>query len=74
MNKKGEYELIGDKTYNPESGFRKIPKDSLITDKNGKFFRQWRPEIKKTDDIWQAIVNASHLPGMTSAPKLQPIE
>lgn len=74
VNKKGEYELIGGQTYNPESGFRKIPKDSLITDKNGKFFRQWRPEIKKTDDIWQAIVNASHLPGMTSAPKLQPIE
>jgi Cu(I)/Ag(I) efflux system membrane protein CusA/SilA len=36
--------------------------------------RQWRPHIKNTDDIWQEIVKVSHLPGMTSAPKLQPIE
>ena len=33
-----------------------------------------RPEIKNTDDIWQQIVNVTHLPGLTSAPKLQPIE
>ncbi|MDR0537876.1 MAG: efflux RND transporter permease subunit [Tannerellaceae bacterium] len=46
----------------------------LIPDPGGEYFRQWRPRIKNTDDIWQEIVNASHLPGMTSAPKLQPIE
>ncbi|MDM1350316.1 efflux RND transporter permease subunit [Myroides marinus] len=74
VNKKGEFELINGKTYNPKDGFRKVPKDSLITDKDGKFLRQWRPEIKKADDIWQEIVNVSHLPGLTSAPKLQPIE
>lgn len=74
VNKNGEFELISGKTYNPKDGFRKVPKDSLITDKDGKFFRQWRPEIKKADDIWQEIVNVSHLPGLTSAPKLQPIE
>jgi len=74
VNKKGEFELISGNTYNPKDGFRKVPKDSLITDKDGKFFRQWRPEIKKADDIWQEIVNVSHLPGLTSAPKLQPIE
>ncbi|KZE85085.1 cation transporter [Myroides marinus] len=74
VNKKGEFELISGKTYNPKDGFRKVPKDSLITDKDGKFLRQWRPEIKKADDIWQEIVNVSHLPGLTSAPKLQPIE
>ncbi len=74
VNKQGEYELLGGGTYNPDNGFRKIARDSLIADKNGKYFRQWRPEIRKADDIWQEIVNASHLPGMTSAPKLQPIE
>lgn len=74
VNKNGEFELISGKTYNPKDGFRKVPKDSLITDKDGKFLRQWRPEIKKADDIWQEIVNVSHLPGLTSAPKLQPIE
>ncbi|MDR1526755.1 MAG: efflux RND transporter permease subunit [Dysgonamonadaceae bacterium] len=36
--------------------------------------RQWRPHIKNMNDIWQEIINVSHLPGMTSAPKLQPIE
>ncbi|AJA70366.1 AcrB/AcrD/AcrF family [Myroides sp. A21] len=74
VNKKGEFELINGTTYNVEDGFRLIPRDSLIIDKDGKFLRQWRPEIKKADDIWQEIVNVSHLPGLTSAPKLQPIE
>src|SRR5690606_33048788 len=61
-------------TYRPGDGFRLIPRDSLIPDRDGDFFRQWRPEIKSADDIWQEIVNVSHLPGLTSAPKLQPIE
>lgn len=46
----------------------------LIPDENGRYFRQWREEIKSPDDIWNAIVNATKLPGVTSAPKLQPIE
>lgn len=74
VNRKGQFELINGETYHIDQGFRQIPKDSLIPDKAGKFFRQWRPEIKKADDIWQEVVNASHLPGLTSAPKLQPIE
>lgn len=74
VNASGEFILKGDKTYAVSNGFRSIPRDSLIADKNGRFFRRWRPEIKKADDIWQEIVNVSHLPGLTSAPKLQPIE
>ncbi|HWS01357.1 MAG TPA: efflux RND transporter permease subunit, partial [Prolixibacteraceae bacterium] len=35
---------------------------------------QWRPEIKKPDDIWNEIVKVTNIPGLTSAPKLQPIE
>ncbi|NNE26892.1 MAG: efflux RND transporter permease subunit, partial [Saprospiraceae bacterium] len=46
----------------------------LIPDKNGRYFRQWRDEIKSPDDIWDEIVNATNIPGVTSAPKLQPIE
>ena len=74
VNRKGKYHLRNGGTYNPADGFRLIPADSLIPDRKGDYFRQWRPEIKNTDDIWQQIVNVTHLPGLTSAPKLQPIE
>jgi Cu(I)/Ag(I) efflux system membrane protein CusA/SilA len=73
-NRKGEFLLIDGTTYNPVEDFRITPVDSLISDRHGDYFRQWRPQIKKTDDIWQEIVNVSHLPGLTSSPKLQPIE
>ena len=46
----------------------------LIPDKNGRFFRQWRDEIRSPDDIWNEIVSSTKIPGVTSAPKLQPIE
>jgi len=35
--------------------------------------RNWRPEIRHQDDIWQAITKAAQVPGATSAPELQPI-
>lgn len=43
-------------------------------DDDGEYFRNWRPEIKSPDDIWKEIVRVTKLPGVTSAPKLQPIE
>ena len=46
----------------------------LIPDANGQYYRQWRDHIKSPDDIWKEIVGAVDLPGVTSAPKLQPIE
>ncbi len=46
----------------------------LIEDKDGEYYRNWRPEIKSTNDIWDEIVKVSKLPGVTTAPKLQPIE
>ncbi|GAA3562408.1 efflux RND transporter permease subunit [Snuella lapsa] len=49
-------------------------KEQLITDEDGEFFRNWRPEIRTPDDIWNEIVKVTKLPGVTSAPKLQPIE
>ncbi len=74
VNRKGEFILKSGSTYNPKDGFRLIPADSLTPHRRGDYFRQWRPHIKNADDIWQEIVNVSHLPGLTSAPKLQPIE
>jgi copper/silver efflux system protein len=71
----GNYLLKNGNTYNPDKdGFRIIPADSLIADSYGDFFRQWRPQIKKPADIWNEIVKVTEIPGLTSAPKLQPIE
>ena len=49
-----------------------IPK-YLVPNENGEYFRQWRDHIQSPDDIWDEIVAATNIPGMTSAPKLQPI-
>ena len=54
--------------------FRKIDEKELIKDEDGEYFRQWRPKIKKPDDIWREILAHSKFPGLTSAPKLQPIQ
>ena len=48
--------------------------EALIPDDDGEYYRNWRPEINSPDDIWNEIVTATKLPGVTSAPKLQPIE
>ena len=62
-------------TYNPkEDGFRLIAKENLVPDKNGEYFRQWRDNIHSPDDIWQEIIKEATIPGLTSAPKLQPIQ
>ena len=51
-----------------------VERSQLIKDDDGEFYRNWRPEIKTPDDIWNEIVRVTKLPGVTSAPKLQPIE
>ncbi|WP_370213882.1 efflux RND transporter permease subunit, partial [Mesoflavibacter profundi] len=51
-----------------------VERSQLIPDNNGEFYRNWRPEIQSPDDIWNEIVKVTKLPGVTSAPKLQPIE
>lgn len=74
-NGDGAYLLKSGKTYQPDKDeFRAIPADSLIQSDNGEYFRQWRPHIKKPNDIWNEIVKITNIPGLTSAPKLQPIE
>jgi copper/silver efflux system protein len=75
VDKNGNYLLRNNSIYSPEKGtFRVISEDSLIVDNKGEYFRQWRPRIKKPLDIWNEIVKVTDIPGLTSAPKLQPIE
>lgn len=75
VDKEGNYLLKNGTSFNPEvNDFKRISVDSLILDKNGEYFRQWRPHIKNPNDIWGEIVKVTNVPGLTSAPKLQPIE
>ena len=59
---------------NDQGDFLYDSSDNLVEDPRGQPFRQWRPHIKSPDDIWQEISNATQFPGITGAPKLQPIE
>ncbi len=43
-------------------------------DENGERVRQWRDHIESPADIWEEIVAASEMTGLTSAPKLMPIQ
>jgi Cu(I)/Ag(I) efflux system membrane protein CusA/SilA len=49
-------------------------REDLIPDDDGEYYRNWRPKINSPDDIWNEIVKVTKFPGVTSAPKLQPIE
>ncbi|MEW7290677.1 efflux RND transporter permease subunit [Aquimarina sp. 2304DJ70-9] len=59
-------------TFNTEEF--QVDNTNLIVDDDGEFYRNWRPGIKNPDDIWDEISKATRIPGVTSAPKLQPIE
>jgi Cu(I)/Ag(I) efflux system membrane protein CusA/SilA len=64
----------GDSLSNEEAINRGVVLEELIPDDNGNYFRNWRPQIESPDDIWNEIVKVTKIPGVTSAPKLQPIE
>jgi Cu(I)/Ag(I) efflux system membrane protein CusA/SilA len=53
--------------------FERDKRGELVPDENGRPFRQWRDHIRSSDDIWKEIVESARIPGVTSAPKLQPI-
>ncbi len=75
VDKKDRFLLVsGDTLSNEEALLRGVNRSDLIRDPAGLFYRNWRPEIKNPGDIWDEIVRATRLPGVTSAPKLQPIE
>ncbi|MDC1469697.1 efflux RND transporter permease subunit [Flavobacteriaceae bacterium] len=79
VNEDGWFELKGGRFIsnpnNSEKGtYSNVKRAQLIEDDEGEYYRNWRPEIKSPDDIWNEIVSVTKLPGVTSAPKLQPIE
>ncbi len=75
VNKDNAFVLKDGTIYDPASdGFRLVDKSNLIIDKNGEYFRQWRKNIHTPDDIWNEIITQATIPGLTSAPKLQPIQ
>lgn len=75
------------KPYRVRGRFLRDDDNQLIPVRGGHPFRLWRPAldpalnpgreawhgIRSTDDIWTAITQAAEIPGVTSAPKLQPI-
>lgn len=64
----------GEHLSNEEVLNQRIPQEELISDEDGQYFRNWREHIENPDDIWDEIVKVTQIPGVTSAPKLQPIE
>ena len=77
VNNEGEYVLKNGLSLRAEQreAWQSInAKRQLIPDNDGEFYRNWRPEIASPDDIWKEIIKVTKLPGVTSAPKLQPIE
>ncbi|MGK0335168.1 MAG: Cu(I)/Ag(I) efflux system membrane protein CusA/SilA, partial [Paraglaciecola sp.] len=73
VDEHGEFVLKNGATQ-PASQRSQASVEDLTPDENGLYFRQWRDQIKSPDDIWEKIIAAAQLPGVTSAPKLQPIE
>lgn len=79
VNEDGLYELkdgrfIENPNNSENATMSAVESTQLIEDNDGEFYRNWRPEIQSPDDIWNEIVKVTKLPGVTSAPKLQPIE
>ena len=74
-NKEGNFLLSDNTVFNPKKdNLKDLDTKLLIPDDHGDYFRQWRPGIRKPADIWNEIVKVTNLPGLTSAPKLQPIQ
>lgn len=75
INTDGLFELkSGDLISNEEFVLNRKSIRDLIPDEDGAYFRNWRKEIQSPDDIWKSILSVTKIPGVTSAPKLQPIE
>ncbi|MFB3903554.1 MAG: efflux RND transporter permease subunit [Acidobacteriota bacterium] len=87
-NESGEpVKALDGKPYIVRGRFVRDKSRRLIPDPSGKPFRVWRPAldpalnpgrrpwkgVQEADDIWEAIVEAATVPGITLAPRLQPI-
>ena len=75
VNDEDEFVLKSGEALSQEEALEQnISEEELILDDDGELYRNWRAHIKNPDDIWNEIVASTNLPGITSAPKLQPIE
>lgn len=75
VNKDNHFITVdGDFITNKEGQTKGIKANELIADDDGEYYRNWREHIKSPDDIWNEIIKVTKIPGVTSAPKLQPIE
>ncbi|WP_027185988.1 efflux RND transporter permease subunit [Desulfovibrio inopinatus] len=87
-NAAGEKLLANDGLpYLVQGRYERDASGQLIEDSSGRPFRNWRPAldpdinpgrtawkgILTPNDIWEELVLAAEIPGVTSAPKLQPI-
>ncbi len=71
----GHYITVsGDSLTREEVLALRLPANQLVRERGGDPLRIWRDHIRSADDIWEEIVQRASLPGVTSAPKLQPIE
>lgn len=75
VDDEGNFILKNEQVFNPEKD-RLLYFDTglLIPDEEGNYFRQWRENIHSPNDIWRKIAEAGEYPGLTTAPKLQPIQ
>ncbi|MEM1405158.1 MAG: efflux RND transporter permease subunit [Bacteroidota bacterium] len=75
VDKDGRFILkSGDTLTNEQALSQGIGIEELTENPGGKYFRNWRSHIQSPDDIWNEIIMVTKIPGVTSAPKLQPIE
>ena len=71
----GKYLLKDGSYFDPKTmALQELDVSNLVPDASGAYFRQWRSHIRNPDDIWNEIVQVVKIPGVTSSPKLQPIE
>ena len=71
----GKYLLKDGSYFDPKTmALQELEVSNLVLDESGAYFRQWRSHIRNPDDIWNEIVQVVKIPGVTSSPKLQPIE
>ena len=75
------------KPYNVRGRFERDKQGRLVPDEDGVPFRLWRPAldprlnpgrkawpgVRNPDDIWKEVTKTAKMPGVTGAPKLQPI-
>lgn len=75
VNADGEFALKDGRFLSHEQALLEgITQAQLVESDRGKYFRNWRSHIQSPDDIWDEIIKVTKIPGVTSAPKLQPIE